>query len=260
MRRERQVEPTFRSFVIAPTHDALASARRGSNRENTSRICRFALGYNIYMRGVNKTWLSKRPRVCKLDRLLSLDDCSQLVRLAAGQLGACDLSEIAHAASHERSSTGCWLPRFDSPQSAWHEFGASENDANLVSRVEAIIAEACGVPASHGEPAQILRYRAGQRYDLHPDFFNPRDRDELANGGQRIITCLVYLTSVPEACGGATYFPRAKCEHTSPAQRILFVSQTMRLSKSLSRLHLSRFPLLARSARPALCWRRHLLS
>eukprot|EP00966_Prymnesium_polylepis_P012120 278421-Prymnesium_polylepis.1 len=68
-------------------------------------------------------------------------------------MGACLLSEKS-AGLVERSSTGCWLPRHDSPRDVWRRFGATEDDIALISRVELLFARACGAPASHGEPAQ----------------------------------------------------------------------------------------------------------
>ena len=62
-------------------------------------------------------------------------------------------------------------------------------------------------------PSQVLRYIPGQRYEVHPDFFDPRDREELANGGQRIVTCLLYLSTLPVGAGGATWFPEADTGH-----------------------------------------------
>ena len=37
--------------------------------------------------------------------------------------------------------------------------------------MEARIADACGVPAEHGEPVQVLRYLPNQKYDEHPDYW-----------------------------------------------------------------------------------------
>ena len=42
------------------------------------------------------------------------------------------------------------------------------------------------------------------------DFFDPEDACELANGGNRQATMLIYLSSLAQADGGATHFPRAK--------------------------------------------------
>jgi prolyl 4-hydroxylase len=149
--------------------------------------------------------LARRPRVRQIEGFLSISDCEALRKLASGKMGACELLADAEC-SHERSSTGCWLPRYDSPRSAWRDIGASEADIALMGHVEFSLANACGYPASHGEPAQILRYRVGQQYMPHPDFFDPLDREALANGGQRLLTCLVYLTTLPASCGGATWF------------------------------------------------------
>ena len=151
--------------------------------------------------------LSRRPRLRQIDRLLTISECERLRRLAGGALGAVE----AHAFPDqvERSSTGCWLPRGDSPPSAWRTLGAGDADIALVRRLELLLAAECKLHTSHGEPMQILRYREGQRYDVHPDFFDPFDGASLANGGQRLLSCLVYLSTVPPHCGGATYFPEA---------------------------------------------------
>lgn len=152
--------------------------------------------------------LARRPRLRQHDAFLTAKECRQLIRLVSGRMDGCALADGIDS-FHERSSTGCWLPRCDAGSGEWRSFGASESDVHLIERIEKSLAAACGVPASHGEPSQILRYTAGQRYELHPDFFDPRDRAELANGGQRLFTCLVYLSSVPAVAGGATYFPDA---------------------------------------------------
>ena len=153
--------------------------------------------------------LSRRPCIRMFEGLLGHEDCRALQLTAASRMGACELSETGGAAGHERSSTGCWLPRHDAPQRVWREFGGDHSTHDLVKSVEILIAESCGIPISHGEPMQILRYRNGQRYETHPDFFDPRDRAELANGGQRVMTCLIYLASLPASWGGATVFPDA---------------------------------------------------
>ena len=58
-------------------------------------------------------------------------------------------------------------------------------------------------PHLHG--AQVLHYHHGQRYEQHHDFLIDKVNPAPENGGQRIITFLMYLTTVEE--GGETYFP-----------------------------------------------------
>ena len=51
----------------------------------------------------------------------------------------------------------------------------------------------------------MLHYHNGQRYEQHHDFLIDSVNPSPENGGQRIITFLMYLTSVEE--GGETSFP-----------------------------------------------------
>lgn len=67
-----------------------------------------------------------------------------------------------------------------------------------------------GLAPSHSEAAQVVRYLPSQQYRPHFDWFDPREgqsyRRKTAAGGQRAVTCLVYLAE-PER-GGRTSFPK----------------------------------------------------
>ena len=152
-------------------------------------------------RTFTSAWLSWRPRVCLFHGFLSADEAAALIALADRQ-EAC----ATHSAGAARTSSGCWLPRCDAPAHLWR----SADERLLVTSVEERISHATGIPLPHGEPSQILRYARGQRYTLHPDFFDPKDACELANGGNRQATMLIYLSSLAHADGGATHFPRAE--------------------------------------------------
>lgn len=60
--------------------------------------------------------------------------------------------------------------------------------------------------SENGEDIQVLRYEPGQKYDPHYDYF--ADKVNIARGGHRIATVLMYLTDV--AKGGETVFPEAE--------------------------------------------------
>lgn len=62
------------------------------------------------------------------------------------------------------------------------------------------------VISENGEDIQVLRYEHGQKYDPHYDYFS--DQDNIAQGGHRIATVLMYLTDVVK--GGETVFPQAE--------------------------------------------------
>lgn len=63
----------------------------------------------------------------------------------------------------------------------------------------------------NGEDIQVLRYEPGQKYDPHYDYFS--DKENIARGGHRIATVLMYLTDVEK--GGETVFPSAEVSHNS---------------------------------------------
>jgi hypothetical protein len=58
----------------------------------------------------------------------------------------------------------------------------------------------------NGEDIQVLRYEHGQKYDPHYDYF--ADKVNIARGGHRIATVLMYLSDVEK--GGETVFPNAE--------------------------------------------------
>lgn len=60
--------------------------------------------------------------------------------------------------------------------------------------------------SDNGEDMQVLRYEPGQKYDPHYDYFV--DKVNIARGGHRIATVLMYLSDVVK--GGETVFPMAE--------------------------------------------------
>ncbi|MBV9528369.1 2OG-Fe(II) oxygenase [Sphingomonas sp.] len=77
----------------------------------------------------------------------------------------------------------------------------------LVSAVETRIAAFLGMDRSWGEPLQGQRYRQGQQFREHADFFyidQPYWAEYEPHGGQRTWTAMIYL-NVPQR-GGATGF------------------------------------------------------
>ncbi|GMP76829.1 hypothetical protein CsSME_00033342 [Camellia sinensis var. sinensis] len=76
----------------------------------------------------------------------------------------------------------------------------------IVSGIEEKIAMWTFLPKENGEAIQVLRYEHGQKYDPHYDYF--LDKVNVARGGHRIATVLMYLSDV--AKGGETVFPSAE--------------------------------------------------
>jgi prolyl 4-hydroxylase len=78
----------------------------------------------------------------------------------------------------------------------------------VVRHLDLALSGLLGIAPSHGEGLQGQRYREGQEFKRHADFFyidQPYWLDVKDHGGQRTWTAMIYLDA-PEA-GGATAFP-----------------------------------------------------
>ncbi|WP_427311361.1 2OG-Fe(II) oxygenase [Cupriavidus sp. H39] len=141
------------------------------------------------------------PQVQLFQQLLSDDECDALVALSRGRLAR---SPVVNPDTGDENL-------IDARTSMGAMFQVAEHA--LIARIEARIAAVTGVPADHGEGLQILNYKPGGEYQPHFDYFNPQrpgEARQLAVGGQRIATLVIYLNT-PEA-GGATAFPRVGLE------------------------------------------------
>lgn len=98
---------------------------------------------------------------------------------------------------------------------------------SLANRMGARIHDLLGLPSDHAEPMQGQRYREGEEYRHHADYFRT-DRDhwqrEKLRGGQRTWTAMLYLNTV--VAGGATDFPRLRLA-LSPQQGMLVAWNNM---------------------------------
>jgi hypothetical protein len=86
-------------------------------------------------------------------------------------------------------------------------FGLVNSDL-LVVLIRARIAAVLRRTITELEPTAILHYASGEQYGSHFDFLDPASPGcarQIAEGGQRIATCLVYLND--DYSGGETAFP-----------------------------------------------------
>jgi hypothetical protein len=86
--------------------------------------------------------------------------------------------------------------------------GPREHD-HVLEALERCISRVCSLPSSNSEFLQVLRYRVGEEFRPHVDYFNESGAGvyrSLSGGGQRAQTVLVYLND--DYVGGGTRFPR----------------------------------------------------
>lgn len=96
--------------------------------------------------------------------------------------------------------------RPDPMRTSWHvTFGPRQHD-HVIEAIEQCIRRVSGLSALNGEFLQILRYRVGEEFRPHVDYFNDDAHPALVDGGQRAQTVLIYLND--QYAGGATSFPK----------------------------------------------------
>lgn len=90
--------------------------------------------------------------------------------------------------------------------------GPRQHD-HVLDALERCIGRLSGLPVQNGEFLQILRYRPGEEFRPHVDYFNEEGAgsyQSLADGGQRAQTVLIYLND--GYTGGSTRFPKLELD------------------------------------------------
>jgi prolyl 4-hydroxylase len=138
--------------------------------------------------------LSADPAIYTIDGFLTSAECAAMIAQGGRHLEpSVVVGGSRTLVSRNRTSSSCYLRREDAPF--------------LIERVSRLL---CGKATAHMELPQVARYHRGQAYAPHQDSFEtsqPGGFKQHRNGGQRIATVLVYLTSA-EAGGGCTFFNR----------------------------------------------------
>lgn len=154
------------------------------------------------------TTLSLQPRVFAVSPLLTDWEGAQLIHSADVQM----ISGRAYKATGGRTSTNLRLLKGND--------GGGEGVRKLEVRAYRVL----HTPRAHFEQLEVLRYRTGERYKAHYDYFTRDDStcdtdpktarlltDEQTGGARnRLATMLWYLSSHSGDEGGETHFPLAE--------------------------------------------------
>jgi hypothetical protein len=147
--------------------------------------------------------LSREPRVMVFEGLASPAICDWIVGQAGPGLRPAEVYVGA-------SGTGVSRARTNSAA----ELTLYDGDL-MVQAVRTRLAAALGLSICNMEAPQVLHYTVGQQFLPHFDFFDaalPAEAVEMAGGGQRVATALLYLNDEGLE-GGETDFPRLGFKH-----------------------------------------------
>jgi prolyl 4-hydroxylase len=126
------------------------------------------------------------------DACLTEADCAAIISAADQQLAPSGL--LGPQRENYRTSSGAWL--------------GPDDAGSAQEKLRQLVIDITGLPRENQENIQVLRYEPGQEYRQHHDFWHPGTDyydDQMARGGQRAWSVLVYLNDVP--AGGGTRFP-----------------------------------------------------
>ncbi|WJX88372.1 procollagen-proline 4-dioxygenase [Trifolium repens] len=164
-----------------------------------------SISHNTLIRskdGAGERWveiMSWEPRLFLYHNFLTNEECEHLINIAKPNMRmstVIDTQTGKSVNSSVRTSSGTFIMR-------GHD--------QIMSNIEKRIADFTFIPVENGEDVNILHYEVGQKYLTHADYFS--NEISTKNGGQRIATMLMYLSSVEE--GGETNFPYAKGNFSS---------------------------------------------
>ncbi len=168
--------------VPPPVPDASALARIGE--EVRARLAANAGVYRVPAEGIE---------LFALGGFLSDEECGELCDMIDAVARPSGLHELDYASGYRTSYSGDLDPR-----------GALV--AGISQRIDALL----GIEPAFGEPVQGQRYRPGQQFKPHNDWFYTSEAywpQEQLRGGQRSWTAMAYLNDVE--AGGATAFVAA---------------------------------------------------
>lgn len=175
--------------------------------------------------------VSVEPPLVVIDNFISPDDCNAIVEQASAMKMVRSTLGTMRSECSIRTSETVWLRENENVKSS-----ATRSMRYLTTRVSRL----SGLPPSHMENLQVVRYTAGQKFDVHTDHLD--SFNELDCKG-RLASCLIYLNSANETqCenniednsdhaaksdigtfeGGSTYFPEYNISITPKLGRALF--------------------------------------
>ena len=153
-------------------------------------------------------FFQKNEYVWISDGILSDFECDSIIREAEPKMSSSetlDSMEARESGEYEfqdwRTSTDTGIYRQD--------YNSQQEFFSVLEKTEKVVESVTGLPSSHQEPLQVVKYLPGQEYKPHHDWFaEGADFYEklMADAGQRVYTVMFYLNTVIK--GGETHFPK----------------------------------------------------
>jgi prolyl 4-hydroxylase len=146
--------------------------------------------------------LSLQPLVMKVMNFISDEECAHILEKSEPHMRSSEVSLMDKDKGKEAT-------QFRTSET---HFLSSQGDA-VLAELDQRVANLTKVPQNHQESLQVLKYKKGQRYDEHLDYWDPAHYSDdsilrMTAGGfrNRMSTVFCYLS---DTVGGYTAFPKA---------------------------------------------------
>lgn len=143
--------------------------------------------------------VNSNPVICVFEDFLSESEIEHILSAAKSEMKRAKVSSAKTGVeSPGRSGSNCWVR---------HDYDA------VIQELCTRLAEVVGIGLENAESLQVVHYAQDQQYAPHYDAWDAdteRGQRCLANGGQRLVTCLLYLND--PLAGGGTCFPKLDME------------------------------------------------
>ena len=152
--------------------------------------------------------LHTEPLIHVMDDVLSQEECAHIISVAEPHMKRGVVSS-AEGGVESAGRTG---------SVHWVKHNTTPIVQGIIDRISTIV----GVPTSHAESLQVIYYGETQQYKPHFDAYDLNSESGkrcTANGGQRLVTALIYLNDVQG--GGGTIFPKAEQQVSSSQGRMV---------------------------------------
>lgn len=143
--------------------------------------------------------INEEPYIVKIKNFLTNEEADELIDLAyeSGFERSNMVIDNELVIDNNRTSQTAYLLDDGCP------YTYSDNIENLIKRVCYLLR----CKRSQIEGLMCVKYKGGEYFETHVDFFSSDDSKLLDDGGNRIFTFFVYLNTLEKGEGGQTEFP-----------------------------------------------------
>lgn len=128
--------------------------------------------------------------VLSIDNFFTDEECQSCIELVSS----------ANSGGSMQINSATFSPYAQSKRTSTTWFMHYEQMTTLLTKLHIVLRE---IEVVQCEEPQIVRYKDGEEFSWH---YDEVPAEQLSNGGQRIVTALVYLNTLNEQCGGGTVF------------------------------------------------------